>query len=308
MEVFLAFMRTRSTTVAAKQLDASQSSVSRALSQMESGLGLPLFLRRKGQLLPTPQAEALQAALQSLWEEWQALQRRVAQLRDGRKPRALLRVHVPGVLAAHGVPQAAAALARTHPHVVLDIISGDSRQARAALLAHEADLAVLRLPAAHPRLHAHALVRSAPACLLPAQHPLARRAWLAPGDLAGVGLILPARRHRLRQDIEACLAGARVVPRTCAYYDCTASAARMAALGLGVAIADQCLAGLLAEPALVLRPLQHAPSYDIGWARADDAPDEPLAHVFAGHLQAALVGPAVQAAAGAALEATCPSL
>lgn len=288
MEVFLAFMRTRSTTVAALQLGASQSSVSRALSQLESLLDISLFARRKGQLLPTAQAEALQAPLQSLWEEWQALQRRVAQLRTGEKPRTLLRVHVPGVLAVHCLPQLAAALGRTHPHAVLEIMTGDGRQAESALIAHETDVAVLRLPARHARLRTEALADSAPVCLLPARHPLSRRPMLSADDLVGVGLILPARTHWLRPDVDAYLAAARGVPRLCAQYHCTETAARMVAQGVGVAIADGCLASLRPDSTIEQRPMHKSVSYQLGWARADDAPEHPIGQAFAQYLRAAL--------------------
>ncbi|MEI2418158.1 LysR family transcriptional regulator [Orrella sp. JC864] len=287
IEVLLAFLRTGATTVAAKQLGASQSTVSRTLAQAEALLQMPLFLRRKGQLLPTPQARALQPALQSLLGEWQALQRQAAQLQAGEKPRTLLRVHLPWAVAAHVLPRAAQALARTHPHAVLEVACGDDRQAQEAVLAHEADAAVLRLPAHHPRLQAQPLARAPLACLLPASHPLARRASLAAADLAGVGLVLPARSHRLRQAVDDYLKPARITPRVCAHYHCEDVAARLAAQGLGVALADGCLARWQTTPELACLPLRDAPVCTLGWIRTDEGPqDDAILRAFIGHLAA----------------------
>ena len=59
LEAFLAFMTTGSTIEAAQRLGASQPAVSRLLSQFEADLGLPLFVRRKGRLHPTAEADSL---------------------------------------------------------------------------------------------------------------------------------------------------------------------------------------------------------------------------------------------------------
>jgi DNA-binding transcriptional LysR family regulator len=59
LEVFQAVMASGSTTGAAQRLDLSQSAVSRLLAQFEEDLGLRLFVREKGRLVPTGEAEAL---------------------------------------------------------------------------------------------------------------------------------------------------------------------------------------------------------------------------------------------------------
>ena len=59
LEAFLAFMTTGSTIEAAQRLGSSQPAVSRLLSQFESDLGVPLFVRRKGRLHPTAEALSL---------------------------------------------------------------------------------------------------------------------------------------------------------------------------------------------------------------------------------------------------------
>lgn len=304
MQAFLAFMRTRSTTVAATQLGLSQSSVSRALGQLEAVLGLDLFQRRKGQLLPTPQAESLHGPIAALLDEWQLLQRRVAQLRAGERPRHTLRLTVPAALAARQVPQAVAALSRSHPFLQLAIQLGDDAAAEAALLADETDLAVLRLPAHDRRLQVQVLLPSAPVCVLPGHHPLAGRPVLALADLAGVGLILPPRAQRLRADLDLLFKAARITPRLCAESQCAQAAVAMAALGVGVAIGAGYLSDVTGDAALVQRPLAGATAFDVGLAwrapaasaagRADPAASQPtraaaLRLAVSAQLQAALL-------------------
>ena len=63
IEVFQAVMQTGSTVEAARLLHVSQPGISRMLAHIELQLGLTLFERRKGKLLPTPQADALYLSL-----------------------------------------------------------------------------------------------------------------------------------------------------------------------------------------------------------------------------------------------------
>ena len=61
LEAFKAIMSTGSTIGAATRMGLSQSAVSRLLSQLEEALGFALFLRKKGRLMATPEAEELLA-------------------------------------------------------------------------------------------------------------------------------------------------------------------------------------------------------------------------------------------------------
>ena len=59
MEVFRAVMLTGSINGASKLLFTSQPAISRIVSHTEQTLGLALFNRVKGKLVPTPEGEAL---------------------------------------------------------------------------------------------------------------------------------------------------------------------------------------------------------------------------------------------------------
>jgi DNA-binding transcriptional LysR family regulator len=58
-EAFRAVAVTGSTTAAARSLDVSQSAVSRLVAQLEAALGLDLFRRDRGRLVPTAEAREL---------------------------------------------------------------------------------------------------------------------------------------------------------------------------------------------------------------------------------------------------------
>ena len=58
LEIFRAVMDTGSATAAARLLGLSQPAVSRQLMQLETEVGLDLFARERGKLIPTAHAVA----------------------------------------------------------------------------------------------------------------------------------------------------------------------------------------------------------------------------------------------------------
>ena len=57
--IFKTLVENGTATKTAKVLGITQSGVSRSLSQLESNLGLQLFIRQKNRLLATPEAQEL---------------------------------------------------------------------------------------------------------------------------------------------------------------------------------------------------------------------------------------------------------
>ena len=68
LEVFRATIFAGSATTAAQRLGISQPSVSRSLAQIEERMGMILFLRQNGRLVPTAEAMALNRELDSVFE------------------------------------------------------------------------------------------------------------------------------------------------------------------------------------------------------------------------------------------------
>ena len=81
LEAFKAIMRSGSTTAAAARLDLSQSAVSRLLTQLEAELGLELFAREKGRLIPTPEAIGLLDSVEDAVDGVQRVQHVAEELR-----------------------------------------------------------------------------------------------------------------------------------------------------------------------------------------------------------------------------------
>ena len=83
IEVFRAIMLAGSITDAARLLHVSQPGISRMLGHIELQLGLRLFERRRGRLHPTPEAQALYAEVDRVYQGVQRVDEKARDLREG---------------------------------------------------------------------------------------------------------------------------------------------------------------------------------------------------------------------------------
>ncbi len=87
MEVFRAVMLTGSTSAAARMLFVSQPVVSRTLANIETSLGLPLFERKVGALLPTENARVIFREVDDLYSAAARIDGLVENLKGHRQER-----------------------------------------------------------------------------------------------------------------------------------------------------------------------------------------------------------------------------
>jgi len=202
LETFQAIMTSGSATAAAELLGLSQSAVSRTLAQLEEDLGLRLFTRHKGRLVPSPEAQALLQDAQRLVESAQCFRRHSEQLRRGGFSRKLLKVAMPDILATRLLPGLAAGFMSRRPDVVMQVSSGTYAEAERAIVSRDADLGLIRLPAEMPGLEIVSRFDSDTVCVLPRDHPLASSPEITPRLLQDEALILLGRQSRNRNELD----------------------------------------------------------------------------------------------------------
>ncbi|MCH9686867.1 MAG: LysR family transcriptional regulator [Deltaproteobacteria bacterium] len=143
LELVLAVARAGSATAAARELEISQSTVSRRLADVEQRLGVRLFDRKAHRLLPTVEGAELVAAAEGMEGNVQAVLRRIV----GREARPDGLVRVTAIAPIHRMllPTYRAILAE-HDKLELTL---DTRYEPLRLHRGEADIA-LRITAAPP--------------------------------------------------------------------------------------------------------------------------------------------------------------
>lgn len=232
IEIFHAVMQSGTVKGAAQVLHITQPAASRLLQQAEQHLGVALFRRVRGRLVPTLEAERLFPEVEQLYLQLDAVRRTAGNL--GSSSQALLRLLcVPG-LSLDALPQALGHWNRRHPQVRLGFRTLHSRQIADSLVRREAELGFALEPSAHPAIVSQAIAQGRIVCVgrdLPAgEVPIASLATrpvidLDPTDPVGRLLHAAYRHHDIAPQ-------ARVT--THSYH----AAIELAAEGFGWAIVD----------------------------------------------------------------------
>jgi DNA-binding transcriptional LysR family regulator len=250
LEVLRAIVSTGKTTSAANALGISQPSVSRVVAMLEARLGEPMFVRKKGRLVPTPQAldlDARAAIIVDLLDQITTRQPPSSKVDD-------IRIAAAPTLANEFLPRMIAKFLkdRTSTHVHVDI--GTSTDCLAAVADGHADIGVVDQAPMRDGVRFEVFRTSAPHVLLPKGHRLRVHASLSPKQLAGEKLIALSRRFPLRTKVDAALAAERVTMNVVAETTTSQFLAEMVRSGAGIAVINPFPLELGAVRDLLFRP------------------------------------------------------
>lgn len=205
MEIFRSIMLGGSVSEAARILNLSQPAVSTALRHMEDRLGMRLFRREKGRILPSPEAHKLFSEIEGVFEKLDAVQRFAEDLRDTRS--GVLSLASTPTLTYAFLAEAIAQFRHERPGVrVLLEVTHTQRTVELAA-AGQIDLGFIHAPSENPLLRVEKLATSAIICVLPHDHPLADRPFLGPKDICRFPLITNNRNTiapRIEEAFRAC--------------------------------------------------------------------------------------------------------
>lgn len=285
IEVFRAVMMTGSVSEAARLLHVSQPVVSRVLQHAEAGLGFALFERKRGRLLPTPEAQALFSQVQRAWDEIARIDALSANLRHGAS--GLLRVAATPSLATSVLPAALAAMRAAQPGVECDLWASHTHEIEAHLLAFEVDVGIAIEPPGHVALSAAAFAQGEMVLVAPRAWAIetprpGARAWLAGRPFVALAEATPLG-ERLAVRLEQIGWQAHRALRVQTY----ALAATLVEQGLGYAFVDGFTAATLAPERVVVLRLAPTMGFDVHLLRNGSAPASVLSRRLEDCLRAA---------------------
>jgi DNA-binding transcriptional LysR family regulator len=249
-------VRAGTTTGASKLLNLSQPAISRLLSDFEKYLGFSLFNREKGRLVPTAAGLAFYEEVERTFAGLENLGQVARQMRS--VGIGQVRTVVSSGLSRRFLPSVIAAFMREAPDVSVTVDIRTTEYALEMVLANQADLAVVLLPADHPGLEMIPLVDVQNVCVLPADHPLVAKPYIGPADLIDEPLILIDRKYPVRQHLDDMFRREGIEPIICMETTSTITACGCVANGIGIAIANHLMAIELNDPNFVLKPLRPA--------------------------------------------------
>ncbi|MBG6147067.1 MAG: LysR family transcriptional regulator [Roseibium album] len=276
MEALRALVTTGTTIGAARRLGVSQSSISRALGQLEQRVGRALFLRSSGRIEPSAAALRLNAQLDPLFETLALIEGAEWASAD-EEP---LRLIVPPTLAHNFVISRVAAFLKQNPgkNLQLDI------QATDVLVSGILDLHYdLGLTSAMIQRSGVTLVpwlRSPVVCAMPTGHPFEEKDTITPADLEGVELIEFLRRLGTRAITEQIFARAGVRPRTVAETATNMAALELVREGLGVTLLNPFPVLTGGMPGISVRPFDAPITYNTSFVLPSGRQPSELARQF----------------------------
>ena len=279
IEVFRAVMTTGSTTEAARLLHVSQPGISRLVRHLELQLGVALFERRSGRLVPTAEARELQEEIEKVYRGVQHVRDVAAHLRFG--TRTTLRVLSSANTALQLVPRCIAALVGQATSARVLFESLPTREIVKLLVTEEADVAISSAPLDHPALAVQPIGQWQLLCALPAGHPLlARPGGFALEDALAERLITYSPEAPQSAVIDHWLESRGVARNVAVEVRSGYAACSMAATGVGVAFVDDLSARAHRPEGLVFMALPGAPTFPIFAVRNRHRPLSRLGTAF----------------------------
>ena len=261
IEVFRAVMLAGSVTDAARLLHVSQPGISRMLGHIELQLGLALFERKKGRLLPTPEAQALYQEVCEVYGGIRRVTERAEELKSGAG--LSLRVLASPSTAMVAVPRAVAALAGEYPAARIYLETLPTREMLSRLTSREADLAISTIPTDNALLASRPVGKWRLVCVFPRGHALASKRLLHPRDVLKERLISFSRDTPQGRIIDDWCARSQVKAASSVEVRSGQMACALAACGAGVAIVDDLTAHASRGDELDFRPIVGSPSLGI---------------------------------------------
>jgi DNA-binding transcriptional LysR family regulator len=277
IEAFKAIVETASVTAAAASMHVSQPSVSRLLRSLEESVGFDLFERRKGRLLPTPEAMLFYDEIQKYFRNMQRLAHTAADIRA--LARGQLRLGSFIALSIAVTPAVIKAFNAAHPQMHVSCTTAQSRQIVDLVASRFADLGIVDPIAVTSAVRVERRWQFRCVCAIPAGHPLAASEAVSTARLARENVIGLEREFLSRYRPGAELYEA-IATRLRIQVHQSITACAMVAEGIGVAIIDPFTAMHCEPRGVVVRPLEVTIPFEMCVVSSPEAPLSVAAQEF----------------------------
>ena len=253
MEVFRAVMLTGSIKGASKLLFTSQPAISRIVAHTEQTLGLQLFNRVKGKLVPTPEGDALFVEVEEFYQHALRVDEFSRNLAEG--PSGVLRISASPCLSKGLVARATARFLQQYPKIRINLYSTLLNHMAQEVLSNKVDLAIPVLPLEHSNLVASPFTEGHMVCVVPRDHELAGKPQVSLEDIARYPVIAHDPGVPFGQLISAAFQNAGVQANVRADIHQTDVACALVRAGAGVAMVDEFTVEGLEWESLCVLPL-----------------------------------------------------
>lgn len=275
MEVFRAVMLSGSMSGAARLLSISQPAVSQLIGHTETTLGLRLFERRRGRLVPTTEAELLFNEVERLYEAALLVNDFATGLR--KHPRGVLTVTASPSLATGFVPAVLRRFREGSPEMQIHFRTSQIADMARELLARQVSVAVSVAPVADVGITVEPFASGRMVCIAGQGHPIGAEPLVTLAQLARYPMVLYDRSIFFGRLIHQAFAEAGLHPDVAIEITRAELAVALVRQRLGVALVDEFSLDAASVPDVVIRPLKEQIPVTLNLLRsAYDKPSLPV--------------------------------
>ncbi len=261
LEAFKAVMDAGTVVGAAENLRLSQPAVSRLLTDLESGIGMSLFDRRKGRLTPRREAVELCSEVDRCFVGLDRIADAAMNIRN--RARTHLRMaSLPG-FSMGVVGGVVAQFICRNPDVSLSL----EVQSRSDMIDGVADgrfdIGLATWASDNPAVASRKLASLDLVWLVPAEHPLAARDWISPADLDGFDCVLGTDHTPTRERLDQAFRDAGAEPRIRFEVTTISAAVDLVSRGLCISFASEYVHDHLLVPGVCAIPIRPALQIDM---------------------------------------------
>jgi len=261
LDAFRAVMRTGSVTNAAQSLHVTQPSVSRLIADLEWSVGFALFERVKGMApVATPEAEALFQEVERSFTGMQELRRIATDIKNFRTGH--LRIACLPALSTGFVPGAIRQFLADYPSTRIHLQTRSSSTVRIWVAAQQFDFGFATPAGEMEGLISEPFLAGRGVCVLPPDHPLARRKVIRPADLRGQPFISLALEDPARRKIDNVFDQAGVERNIVVETQYAMTICGLVQRGVGCTILNPVTALDYVPLGLVLKPFEPAVTFE----------------------------------------------
>ena len=261
VEVFRATMVAGTVNGAASLLRTSQPVLTRTLRRMEDVVGVPLFHRIKGRLIPTSEAKLLFEHVDRLHKQLAGLDQVLERMGSG--DGQVFRLGSSPSIARRLVPAALARIRARHPALRfhLDVLS--ISQMPDYLSFGHGECVMTIFPMNHPLIETRRLGDGHLVCLIPEGHRLARKSVIMASDLVDVSFVAFDDDTPHGQLVAQLFANGEPRPLKSIGVRFAETALNLVATGLGIAVVDEFSAMGTEGLPIVVRPIKNTPTLGV---------------------------------------------
>ena len=199
LECFKAVLVDGTMTAAAKRIGTSQPGVSNLIATLEHEIGFQLFERRKGRLVPTPEASYFYQVVERIVNNVEDARRTAKQIAAG-KHGSLIVATLPG-FGLTVLPAVINRLRRERPETRFKLLTRSTHAVRMMIPTQQCDIAIVETPVEEMTGNEE-ILRFECVAILPAGHPLTKNEVLTPEMMASEPIVALHDDHPTTQQLQ----------------------------------------------------------------------------------------------------------